>query len=267
MRNCYYIIILGLFLLSGCTNREAESARHRVNQARMLIDSGNWNQAKKELDSVHILFPKQVDIRREAKELSDSVLCLEAQRNIQYADSAKQVILHKLEAAKRDFRYEHIEKYESCGRFQHRYFYHPGTAATGLTASVNDDAEVDIRSFLVGSEIHHNRITLRYNGVELSASGTSYVVGNQDLSRKPLYIEVATIDGSDAVQLLHFVSSNNAGNIKVILEGRQNYSYTMSKQTSEALAQTYQLAVLMRDLRTAEEQLNRSKALLYKFQK
>ena len=158
MRNCILSILVVVFLL-GCTDKETEMAQQRVNYARILIDEGSWNQAKKELDSVHILYPRQVDIRREAKELSDSLLCLEAQRNIEYADSAKLVILNKLNAIKKDFRYEHIEKYESCGRYQHRYFYHPGTATTGLSASVNDDVEVDIRSFLVGSEIHHNQVT------------------------------------------------------------------------------------------------------------
>lgn len=263
MRKLYILILLTPFLIA--CNKEERLASERLTSARQYVETGNFSLAKKELDSIHILFPNQIEIRREAKNMSDSIVVLEAQRNINYIDSVRHGIEQAIDSLTKKFIFEHNKKYENHGRFTHKSLYRPGVAVTGLVATVNDVADIEIRSTLVGIELRHNKVTLRSKGVEQSASGTSYIVGNQDLSRKKLYIEVATIEGDDARKLLHFVSANAEDEIRVVLSGNLSSEYTMASTTREALADTYRLAILMSDLQSAEQQFSRARALIYRF--
>ena len=88
------VCVMSALVCPGCKNEsEADQARERVAQARTLVEEGNLEAAKLQLDSVHILYRQQVDVRREAKALQDTITLLEAERTAAYADSMLQVLL------------------------------------------------------------------------------------------------------------------------------------------------------------------------------
>ena len=74
-------------LLMACQPSETQIAQQLISNARTLVDDGQWRQARIVLDSLHTFYPKQVDQRRVAKALEDSITYLEAQRTLAYVDT------------------------------------------------------------------------------------------------------------------------------------------------------------------------------------
>ena len=120
---CLSLIICALstLLYTACKGESPEQqARERISQARTLIQENNLEAAKVQLDSVHILYRQQVDARREAKALQDTIALLEAERTAAYADSVLQTLLPQVDPLLKKFRYEKDERYEDHGQYVSR---------------------------------------------------------------------------------------------------------------------------------------------------
>lgn len=263
MRKILFLFTFAL-LLTACTQRvdDAALAKERVNYARQLVDSGKWNQAKMELDSVHTLYPKQVAVRRTAKALSDSIRCLESVRNLAFADSVNEILSQRAQQLQKEFVYSRNEKYEDTGYYIHKKLYHSGSPVTCLQASVSDDAQVSLRSYVTGKTLNHRVIALKAGDVEQSADGSLHVIGT-GTDR----CEITTISDDGAMTLLNFISSNTNAAIRVVASGDNETTYNLNHNTIEGLCKTYELAITMRDIKNARHQIKVANAILEKAEK
>ena len=247
----FFMLLLGSCLLVSCKSTDdAQLARERVNDAYLLVNNGNLNGAKIQLDSVHLLYPKQVEARRAAKDLQDSIVYIEAQRSLAYADSMLAQLLPQVDEQIKKFKWEKQDKYEDKGRYVHRLLdTDRNTSRCFLQCYVDEGKGVTLKSYYFGSKkIEQEQLALVSADNELRKSGSNYSFEAEG------WHEILTFSEQDALDLLQFVSAYKQGRIKVELRGKGNYSYILQESEKNALEETYRLAVLLKDVQQLERQ-------------
>ncbi len=262
MRKTLVTIAACLFLLASCGKSDAELAMERVEQARELVQTNQLNQAKIALDSVHVLYPREVPARRAAKSLSDSIVYIEAQRTLAYSDSMLNVLLPQVEPLLKQFRYEKNEKYEDEGKYVHYLLKTTSnTSRCYLQCYVSDQRKTTLKSYYFGNRpLNHERIILTANEMNIEQTGTHHGFEAEG------WHEILTLNEENALQLLNFISAHKQDRIKVTLSGKSDYIYYLQQNEKEALEQTYLLGILMRDIRRLEESINLANKQIARYQ-
>ena len=250
-------------LFTACQPSEEQRAATLVNDAKQLVDDGQWRQARIVLDSLHLTYPKQVAQRRLAKALEDSITYLEAQRTLAYVDTLLPPLLAQADQLIKRFKYEKNEKYEDHGKYVHRLLRTgSNTSRNFLQAYVLDNRQTVVKSYYYGTyQVNQQTLRLTANGEETTFSGRNHHFLDG------AHHEIMTLDEDNALAVLNFINTHQ--NSKVRVEGvgdkpTRNWVYYLNDKEKEALSDTYQLGFLMKDInqlermqRTANAQINR----------
>ncbi len=234
-------------ILFGCQPSAADKANALLSEAKVMVDDGQWRQARILLDSIHTTYPKQVVQRRCARSLSDSITYLESQRDVVYYDSILRPLLPQADQLLKVFKYEKDERYDDHGRYVHRLLCtNSNTSRCFLQAYVQDNHVTIVKSYYYGlSPVEQQDICLASVGEEARFSGSNHAFEAEG------WHEIMTIVEDDALRLLNFVSSHAGDRVRVSGAGnkpRGTWVYYLSDTEKKALNQTYQLGVLMRDI-------------------
>lgn len=249
-----YCIVL---CLSACGASDAEKAAVLVSEARVLVLDGEWRSARFLLDSVHSTYPGEVAHRRLAKTLEDSIVYLEAQKSMAYADSVLPVLESRVDVLLKEFRYEKEEAYEDAGRYVHRLLSTgSNTSRNFLQAYVRDDRVTIVKSYYYGSvSMCQQSLSLRSNDEEVSFSGSNHAFELEG------WHEIMTLEDESALRLLNFVSAHMTDRIRVKGVGDKDHKtwvYYLNDKEKESLSKTYELGWLMKDIKVAEDIRNKS---------
>lgn len=265
MKKTFFFLLLISLGLSACGPSDKEQASARVEEAHALLMDGSLNQALIVLDSVHLLYPKQVAVRREAKALQDTIAYLQAQRNLIYFDSIHALLMPQVEPLLRAFRFEKNEKYESDGRFVHRLLNtDSNTSRCYLQAYVTENRHTIVKSYYAGSS------RVDQASFELSADGeVSSFEGSNHSFESEGWHSLLTIEDDRALEALNFLASHPTARIRVALyqAGKSSPAtvYYLTDNERNALIATYQLGFLLSDVRQAEEQMRIANAQIEKY--
>ena len=244
-------IILAFFLCT-CAPSPEECATQLLSQAQTLVDNGSWRQAMILLDSVHATYPRQVQQRRIAKALSDSITYLEAQSTMAYTDTLLPPLLEQADKLIKQFRYEKNEKYEQHGRYVHRLLTtSSNTARNFIQAYVRDDRQTIVKSYYYGnSSVDQQRLVLQSDGEQQEFAGSNHHFQTEG------HHEIMTLEDEQALALLNFISAHMQSKVRVEGIGNKaykNWVYYLNDKEKEALSQTYQLGWLMKDIKRIEQ--------------
>lgn len=258
------VLLFVLMIVPACRPTDEQKASDLVFEAQQLVDDGHWQQARLLLDSVHNTYSKQVAQRRWAKALSDSITYLEAQQTVAYADSMLQLLLPQADELMRQFKYEKNAQYEDHGRYVHRLLITGNnTSRNFLQAYIRDDRRTIVKSYYYGTvQVNQKTVSLFSEGEE------SRFYGNNHSFQSEGWHEIMTLEEDEALQLLNFVSTHTATRIRVKGEGEKAHTtwvYYLSDKEKTALAQTYQLGFLMKDIRQLEQMLSVANAKVERF--
>ncbi|MGL5920228.1 MAG: hypothetical protein ACRCZQ_06985, partial [Bacteroidales bacterium] len=113
----FFIAILGS--LVSCSGKR-EAAADRYDQASSYYDKGEFNLAKREIDSIKILYPKEFDVLRKSIRLMRKIEMKEQERNFQYCDSMLTELTAKSEQLKKEFVFQQDKEYDKIGRYVHK---------------------------------------------------------------------------------------------------------------------------------------------------
>ena len=69
----YTWIAITALVMSSCTSKEHKGANEMLSHATTLLEENQWEEALTLLDSLHHAFPKEVELRRKAFELSKKI--------------------------------------------------------------------------------------------------------------------------------------------------------------------------------------------------
>lgn len=241
-------IIVGIcttLLLASCGNDIEKKASERLAVARTAFEKGNYNEAKLQIDSVKLLYPKAFNTRKEGIKLMQQVELKEQQQSLIYLDSMMQVKQKALESIKDKYTLEKDAEYQQIGN----YFWPTQTIEKNLHRSylrfqVDEQGIMSMTSiYCGGSNIHHFAVkVIAPDGTfaETPASKDSYET--TDLGEK---IEKADyIMGADG-NVMGFLYLNRDKNIKVEYIGDRKYSTVMSPNDRQALAGIYELSQIL----------------------
>ncbi len=231
-------------LLASCGNMEKKAAA-KLDEARAAYEAGNYSEAKVQIDSIKILYPKAYDIRREGIYLMQDVELAEQEKTVAYLDSVlneKQKELNTLKSRfvlEKDTAYQRIGHYlapaQVIERNLHRSYLRFQTDETGL---------MSMTSIYCGSyNIHHTSVKVIApdgNFAETPASHDSYET--TDLGER---IEKADYKLGEDGGVIGFIAANKDKNLRVNYRGDRTFTTNMMPADRKAAADVYALARLL----------------------
>lgn len=241
-------LIVGLcatLVLASCGNDAEKKANERLSTARTAFEQGDYNEAKLQIDSIKILYPKAFDARREGISLMQQIELKEQQQSLVYLDSILQTKQKEFESIKNKYVLEKDAEYQQTGN----YFWPTQTVEKNLHRSflrfqVNEQGVMSMTSiYCGGSNLHHFAVkVIAPDGsfAETPASKDSYET--TDLGEK---IEKADYKMGADGNVMGFLYLNRDKNIKVEYIGDRKYTTTMTPADRQALAGIYELSQLL----------------------
>ena len=151
------VLTCTLSLLTACGDSIEKKAGEKLAAARAAFEHNDYNEAKLQIDSIKILYPKAFDTRKEGIKLMQQVELKEQQESLVYLDSMLQVKQKEFEAIKNKYTFEKNEEYQKIGN----YFWPTQTVEKNLHRSflrfqVNEQGVMTLTSIYCGpSNIHH----------------------------------------------------------------------------------------------------------------
>lgn len=249
------VLTCTLSLLTACGDSIEKKASEKLAAARAAFEHNDYNEAKLQIDSIKILYPKAFDTRKEGIKLMQQVELKEQQESLVYLDSMLQVKQEEFEAIKNKYTFEKNEEYQKIGN----YFWPTQTVEKNLHRSflrfqVNEQGVMTLTSIYCGpSNIHHVAVkVIAPDGsfAETPASNDSYET--TDLGEK---IEKADYKMGEDGNVLSFLYMNrDKKNIRVEYLGERKFSTTMTPSDREALVGTYELAKLLSSIRQIQQE-------------
>ena len=253
--------VIALALIS-CQPNEEQQARAYINRGTQQIDNGEWNNALTTLDSVDILFPKLVNMRREARHLKDSIAYLQAQRSLEYNDAMLNDAEQLLDSLLQAFTLEKDTAYQKYGNLILPAMRSVNNSQRSfLQAFVSEDGHPFVRSVYCGSKkLNHTNLLITANdeaNTEVTAIKAPHIFEGH---------EYLAFENDDAMNLLTFIDNHGSDKIKVIISGEDTYSYQLTANDIKALQQTCSLAIAYNDVNTLRHNANAAQNVIAKWQ-
>jgi len=145
-------------LLTAGGDSIEKKAGEKLAAARAAFEHNDYNEAKLQIDSIKILYPKAFDTRKEGIKLMQQVELKEQQESLVYLDSMLQVKQKEFEAIKNKYTFEKNEEYQKIGN----YFWPTQTVEKNLHRSflrfqVNEQGVMTYEVYLLRTKQHPPR--------------------------------------------------------------------------------------------------------------
>ncbi|MDH6310692.1 hypothetical protein M2451_003541 [Dysgonomonas sp. PFB1-18] len=249
------LVFLSVFFFA-CGAKD-DGARLRLDTARHLYEQKKYIEAKEELDSIKILYPKSFDEIRAGLALLDTIRRAENVQIITECDSLITLYNPQLEKAKRQFIYQRNKDYQESGAYVPKETISgEAITATTLRSGVGDDGVLYIESVFVGVQKHNKiRVAARdgsfMESLPVNDDGLNYRFSNMDKS-----YEIIRFAGANENGIGGFIYSHEDKPLTVTLEGQGKYSYILSQTIKSAVSKSFHLSNMMLQLdslKTAKE--------------
>ncbi|WP_294473143.1 hypothetical protein [uncultured Bacteroides sp.] len=253
------ILFCGTLTLSACGNGIEKKASEKLAAAKVAYERGDYDEAKLQIDSIKILYPKAFEARKAGQALMLDVETKAQQKTLAYLDSAFQAKQQEFDAIKGKFILEKDVEYQQVGN----YLWPTQTIEKNLHRSylrfqVNEQGIISMTSIYCGSgNIHHASVKVTIpdgSFAETPASKDSYET--TDMNEK---IEKADYKLGEDGGVIEFLSRNKDQNIRVEFVGDRTYKTTMSPTDRLAAANVYELAQIlsaMQQIKKEQEEAN-----------
>ena len=253
------ILCCGAWLLCACGNSIEKKAGEKLSAAQTAYEQGNYQEAKLQIDSIKILYPKAFETRKAGQKLMLQVELKAQQHILAYLDSALQAKQQQLAAIKDNYVLEKDTAYQTIGN----YLWPTQTIEKNLHRSflrfqVNEQGQMSMTSIYCGdNHIHHIAVkVIAPDGsfAETPSSKDSYETTN--LNEK---IEKADYKDGEDGSVIGFVNMNKDKNIRVEYLGDRRYVTTMSPSDRQAAAGIYELAQLLSSMTQIKKEQEEAK--------
>lgn len=248
------ILFCGTWVLAACGNGIEKKAGEKLALARAAYEQGDYAEAKLQIDSIKILYPKAFETRKAGQALMLDVELEAQQKTLAYLDSALLTKQQELDAVKDKYVLEKDAEYQQIGN----YLWPAQTIEKNLHRSylrfqVNELGVMSMTSVYCGSgNIHHvavKVITPDGSFAETPASKESYET--TDMNEK---IEKAEYKLGEDGSVIEFLNFNKDKNIRVEYLGDRTYKTTMSAADRQAVAEVYKLTKILSSIQEIKKE-------------
>lgn len=230
--------------LFSCSNVE-KKAGEKLQAAREAFKRGDYSEAKIQIDSIKILYPKAFETLREGIGLMQQVELKEQEKTLVYLDSMLQEKQKEVDAIKKNYTFEKDAEYQKIGNYLHpSQVIEKNLHRSYLRFQVDETGVMSMTSIYCGPHnIHHLAVKVTApdgSFAETPASKDSYET--TDLGEK---IEKADYKLGEDGNVIAFLNLNKDKNIRVHYLGERSYATVMTPNDRKAVAAVYELAQLL----------------------
>lgn len=256
MKNVFLFICLCLACLA-CTDVEKQAAE-RLNMAQQAFAAGDYNEAKLQIDSIKILYPKAYNARKAGIGLMQQVELKEQEKTLAYLDSLLSTKQAEFNAMKGKFVLEKDQEYEAIGRYLHpSQVIEKNLNRSFLRFQVDERGAMSMTSIYCGSRnIHHTAVKVSTNDsfAQTPPSADSYETSNLSVQ-----IEKADYKLGQDGNVIGFICLNKEKSIKVEFVGERSYSTQMTQADRQAADLVYRLSQTLSAITQLNKEIDEAK--------
>ena len=258
MKKTTLLALMAVVILTACGDGGEKQAQIRLQKAEAALQQENFSEAKLQIDSIKILYPKAFEARKQGIKLMQQVDLKEQRKTLVYLDSMMSVKQSQLDSIKGRFVLEKDTAYQEIGN----YFYPTQVVEKSLGRSflrgqVNELGEMSLTSiYCAGGALHHTAVKVSVGDTfaETPASKDSYET--TDLGR---VIEEADYKIGEDGGVTNFIVANQDKNIQLQFIGDKTYRTAMQKNDRIAIVELTGLARIlsaMEEIRKQQKEAN-----------
>lgn len=258
------LILTVLFLLSSCGENVEKSAQRYLDAAQACLDNGNYAEAKKQIDSIKVAYPKAFEARKAGIALLRQVELKEAQQTLAYADSLAAENNKRLESMLPKFLFEKDARYQDVGNYlSPLQKIENNLGRNYVRATVDENGRMNLTSVYRGpAYIHHKAIRVSAGGAYAETPASGHLYESADAMGKTERNDFAL--GADS-GVVAFIAQHAGQPMKVEYIGEKNYATTLTKDDTRAIADVYALALALQaaaDINAMQDEATRKIAFI-----
>ena len=258
MKKIGFSALLALVTLTGCGDGGEKEAQIRLQKAETALQQENFSEAKLQIDSIKVLYPKAFEARKQGIKLMQQVDLKEQGKTLVYLDSMMQVKQAQLDSIKANFILEKDTAYQEIGNwFYPTQVVEKNVGRSFLRAQVNELGEMSLTSiYCAGGKLNHTSVKVSVGDTfaETPMTKDSYITS--DLGRT---IEKADYKVGEDGGVAGFIVANQDKNIQLTFIGDKTYRTAMQKNDRKAIAELTELARIlsgMEEIRKQQKEAN-----------
>lgn len=230
-----------LVVLSACDKKDngEKAAEALLKEARTMLASGDYGQARLLIDSLRSTYPRAFDARRKAIELMDEIEMKQARHDLAATDSTLTALGLSLSTMKQDFLLEKDPRFQTVGFYKDRQQSASSLHRTCLYAEVDEEGQLFLVSVLNGKRLKHDVIVVG-TGTDKSIESPqcfSFLTDNTGG-----YEEQATFKKGSDNGIVEFIAENSGSPIYVECKGSDgHHRYDLSKSDVQAIVHCNEL--------------------------
>ena len=250
--------LLALAVLTGCGDGGEKEAQMRLQKAEAALQQENFSEAKLQIDSIKMLYPKAFEARKQGIKLMQQVDLKEQRKTLVYLDSMMQIKQLQLDSIKGNFVLEKDTAYQEIGNwFYPTQVVEKNTGRTFLRGQVNELGEMSLTSiYCAGGNLNHTSVKVSVGDTFAETPTTKDSYTTTDLGRT---IEKADYKLGEDGGVVGFIVANQDKNIQLTFIGDKTYKTAMQKNDCKAIAELTDLARIlsgMEEIRKQQKEAN-----------
>ena len=258
MKKIGFSALLALVALTGCGDGGEKEAQIRLQKAETALQQENFSEAKLQIDSIKVLYPKAFEARKQGIKLMQQVDLKEQGKTLVYLDSMMQVKQAQLDSIKANFILEKDTAYQEIGNwFYPTQVVEKNVGRSFLRAQVNELGEMSLTSiYCAGGKLNHTSVKVSVGDTFAETPMTKDSYTTSDLGRT---IEKADYKVGEDGGVAGFIVANQDKNIQLTFIGDKTYRTAMQKNDRKAIAELTELARIlsgMEEIRKQQKEAN-----------
>ena len=260
-------LICVVLLLSGCG--KTKEARAHLEYAKQLYETEQYSTAKSTIDSLRVLYPREVEVLKEALTLMRMVERGESMRNVAFCDSLMPLRMEEAEKLKTNFVLEKDTVYEDIGNYVWKQrTVEQNVQRSYIRCGVDEKGEIYLASVYFGGK------PINHTGLKLSTADGTFAEtvaipydGGMNYRFKDMgnTTEVVTYKGENCLDAVNFIYNvADKVTVKVEYTGGSKYTLNLTENDKKAIRATHDLAVVLTDIETMRREKEKStKKIMY----
>ena len=250
--------LLALAICAGCSDGGEKEAQKRLQKAEVALQQENFSEAKLQIDSIKVLYPKAFDSRKQGIKLMQQVDLKEQGKTLVYLDSMMQVKQVQLDSIKGNFVFEKDTAYQDIGNWLYpTQVVEKNVGRSFLRGQVNELGEMSLTSiYCAGGQLNHTSVKVSVGDTYAETPMTNDSYTTTDLGRT---IEKADYKVGNDGGVTGFIVANADKNIQLTFIGDKTYRTAIQKNDRKAIVELTELARIlsgMEEIRKQQKEAN-----------
>lgn len=249
------LLLLGVVLATACSDNGEAQARQHLEKAQAALQSGKYNEAKLQIDSIRIQYPKAFEARKQGIALMQQIDLAEQQRTLAYLDSTLAVQQQLVAEAKDGLLLEKDTAYQEVGNY-----FHPGQTVeralyrSFLRGQVSEVGAMSLTSIYWGERHAHHRAVkvVAKDGTFAETPTSEDVYESENIGWKTEKADYPL--GKDGGVIAFIAMNHGVQPMKAHYVGERSYVINVRPEDSEAIVKVYQLSQVLTALEQTKKE-------------